>query len=51
MRNPLVISIAVLENVHPDAGELIRDSFSTLIIGLDGTRNRTLIQGRGRQLQ
>jgi hypothetical protein len=33
------ISIAVLENVPPEAGIQKRDTFSTLNVGLDGTRN------------
>jgi hypothetical protein len=36
-----IFSIAVLENVPPDAGLQIRDTFSTLNIGLAGTGNRT----------
>jgi hypothetical protein len=36
-----IISIAVLENVPPDAGLQKRDTFSTLNVGLAGTGNRT----------
>jgi hypothetical protein len=36
-----IISIAVLENVPPDAGLQKRATFSTLNIGLAGTGNRT----------
>jgi hypothetical protein len=35
------ISIAVLENVLPDAGLQKRATFSTLNVGLDGTGNQT----------
>jgi hypothetical protein len=37
-----IISIAVLENVPPDAGLQKRDTFSTLNVGLAGTGNQTL---------
>jgi hypothetical protein len=37
----VIISIAVLENVPPVAGLQKRDSFSTLLVGLAGTGNRT----------
>jgi hypothetical protein len=36
-----LISIAVLENVPPDAGLHKRDTFSTLNVGLAGTGDRT----------
>jgi hypothetical protein len=36
-----IISIALLENVPPDAGLQTRATFSTLNIGLPGTGNRT----------
>jgi hypothetical protein len=36
-----LISIAVLENVPPDAGLQKRATFPTLNVGLAGTRNRT----------
>jgi hypothetical protein len=36
-----IISIAVLENVPPDAGLQKRATFSTLNVGLAGPRNRT----------
>jgi hypothetical protein len=36
-----LISIAVLENVPPDAGLQKRDTFSTLNVGLAGTGDRT----------
>jgi hypothetical protein len=36
-----IISIAVLENVPPDAGLQKRATFSTLNVGLAGTGNRT----------
>jgi hypothetical protein len=39
--NPLYDSIAVLENVPPDAGLLKRSTFSALNVGLAGTGNRT----------
>jgi hypothetical protein len=36
-----IISIAVLENVPPDAGLQKRATFSTLNVGLVGTENQT----------
>jgi hypothetical protein len=36
-----IVSIAVLENVPSDAGLQIRATFSTLKVGLAGTRNQT----------
>jgi hypothetical protein len=39
--NPFIISIAVLENVPPDAGLQKRATFSSLNVGLAGTGNRT----------
>jgi hypothetical protein len=36
-----IISIAVLENVPPDAGLQKRATFSTLNVGLDGTGNQS----------
>jgi hypothetical protein len=39
--NPFIISIAVLENVPPDAGLQKRATFSTLNVGLAGTGNQT----------
>jgi hypothetical protein len=38
-----IISIAVLENVPPDVGFQKRDTFSTINVGLSGTRNRTRV--------
>jgi hypothetical protein len=37
----LIISIALLENVPPDAGLHKRATFSTLKVGLAQTRNQT----------